>query len=327
MSIILHDFNTEKWEDIRTRYSLGAFIGGSEAPAINGTSSYGGGYSLMRRKLGLEEFPDLSGKINVQRGNTLEPIFLEEASKMLGVGISKPNYMLLNKEHPFMIANFDGVTEEAEPYIIEVKTTQSKPKIDLAKKGVVADDWLTQGDHYLQFTQFKGCPNEGKYFKGIIYVIAYHIHHEPILIEVSREERLEHMKNLLIKEKEFIDMFNDGIVPEPTGLKDDVDSVKEQYPTFGPDEREATEEEIEMRNRYKELTQVETEAKKEKSQISTILKERMGKGGHRKIRGGCFMNEYPSFNKKNLIKELEKRQLAHLVDEATGKFSKFNIMS
>ena len=164
---------------------------------------------------------------------------------MLGVGISKPNYMLLNKEHPFMIANFDGVTEEAEPYIIEVKTTQSKPKIDLAKKGVVADDWLTQGDHYLQFTQFKGCPNEGKYFKGIIYVIAYHIHHEPILIEVSREERLEHMKNLLIKEKEFIDMFNDGIVPEPTGLKDDVDSVKEQYPTFGPDEREATEEEIE----------------------------------------------------------------------------------
>ena len=327
MSIILHDFNTEKWEDIRTRYSLGAFIGGSEAPAINGTSSYGGGYSLMRRKLGLEEFPDLSGKINVQRGNTLEPIFLEEASKMLGVGISKPNYMLLNKEHPFMIANFDGVTEEAEPYIIEVKTTQSKPKIDLAKKGVVADDWLTQGDHYLQFTQFKGCPNEGKYFKGIIYVIAYHIHHEPILIEVSREERLEHMKNLLIKEKEFIDMFNDGIVPEPTGLKDDVDSVKEQYPTFGPDEREATEEEIEMRNRYKELTQVETEAKKEKSQISTILKERMGKGGHRKIRGVCFMNEYPSFSKKNLIKELEKRQLAHLVDEATGKFSKFNIMS
>ena len=87
MSIILHDFDKEEWQDIRTRYSLGAFIGGSEAPAINGTSSYGGGYSLMRRKLGLEEYPDLSGKINVQRGNTLEPIFLDEASQMLGVGI------------------------------------------------------------------------------------------------------------------------------------------------------------------------------------------------------------------------------------------------
>ena len=330
MSIILHDFDKEEWQDIRTRYSLGAFIGGSEAPAINGTSSYGGGYSLMRRKLGLEEYPDLSGKINVQRGNTLEPIFLDEASQMLGVGITKPNYMLLHEEHPFMIANFDGVTDQAESYIIEVKTTQSKPKIDLAKKGIVADDWLTQGDHYLHFTQFKGCPNEGEYFKGIIYVIAYHIHHEPILIEVTREERLEHMERLLIKEKQFIDMFNDKIIPEPTGLKDDVDSVKNQYPTkadYGPDEREATQEEQQMRDRYKELTNVETDAKKEKSQIKNILQERMGRGGHRKIAGVCFISEYPSFSKKELIKELEKRELVHLVDEATGKFSKFNIMT
>ena len=327
MSIILHDFDKEEWQDIRTRYSLGAFIGGSEAPAINGTSSYGGGYSLMRRKLGLEEYPDLSGKINVQRGNTLEPIFLDEASLMLGVGITKPNYMLLNKEHPFMIANFDGVTDQAEPYIIEVKTTQSKPKIDLAKKGIVADDWLTQGDHYLHFTQFKGCPNEGEYFKGIIYVIAYHIHHEPILIEVTREERLQHMERLLIKEKAFIDMFNDKIVPEPTGLDDDTKSIKKQYPTYGPDEREATHEEIEMRNRYKELSKTETDAKKEKAKISNILKDRMGVGNYRKIQSVCFISHGESFDKKALVEKLKKHELDHLVDESKSPYSKFSIMS
>ena len=327
MSIILHDFDKEEWQDIRTRYSLGAFIGGSEAPAINGTSSYGGGYSLMRRKLGLEEYPDLSGKINVQRGNTLEPIFLDEASQMLGVGIAKPNYMLLNKEHPFMIANFDGVTDQAEPYIIEVKTTQSKPKIDLAKKGIVADDWLTQGDHYLHFTQFKGCPNEGEYFKGIIYVIAYHIHHEPILIEVTREERLQHMERLLIKEKAFIDMFNDKIVPEPTGLDDDTKSIKKQYPTYGPDEREATHEEIEMRNRYKELSKTETDAKKEKAKISNILKDRMGVGNYRKIQSVCFISHGESFDKKALVEKLKKHELDHLVDESKSPYSKFSIMS
>tara|TARA_Y100000593_G_scaffold32321_1_gene63681 strand:+ start:3161 stop:4144 length:984 start_codon:yes stop_codon:yes gene_type:complete len=327
MSIILHDFDKEEWQDIRTRYSLGAFIGGSEAPAINGTSSYGGGYSLMRRKLGLEEYPDLSGKINVQRGNTLEPIFLDEASQMLGVGITKPNYMLLNKEHPFMIANFDGVTDQAEPYIIEVKTTQSKPKIDLAKKGIVPDDWLTQGDHYLHFTQFKGCPNEGEYFKGIIYVIAYHIHHEPILIEVTREERLQHMERLLIKEKAFIDMFNDKIVPEPTGLDDDTKSIKKQYPTYGPDEREATQEEIEMRNRYKELSKTETDAKKEKAKISNILKDRMGVGNYRKIQSVCFISHGESFDKKALVEKLKKHELDHLVDESKSPYSKFSIMS
>jgi len=327
MSIILHDFDKEEWQDIRTRYSLGAFIGGSEAPAINGTSSYGGGYSLMRRKLGLEEYPDLSDKINVQRGNTLEPIFLDEASQMLGVGITKPNYMLLNKEHPFMIANFDGVTDQAEPYIIEVKTTQSKPKIDLAKKGIVPDDWLTQGDHYLHFTQFKGCPNEGEYFKGIIYVIAYHIHHEPILIEVTREERLQHMERLLIKEKAFIDMFNDKIVPEPTGLDDDTKSIKKQYPTYGPDEREATQEEIEMRNRYKELSKTETDAKKEKAKISNILKDRMGVGNYRKIQSVCFISHGESFDKKALVEKLKKHELDHLVDESKSPYSKFSIMS
>ena len=281
----------------------------------------------MRRKLGLEEFPDLSGKINVQRGNTLEPILLDEASKLLDVGIHKPNYMLLNKEHPFMIANFDGITESEDPYIIEVKTTQSRTKIDLAKKGIVADDWLTQGDHYLHFTQWKGCPNEGQYFKGIIFVIAYHIHHDPILIEVSRNERLEHMDALLAKEKAFIDMFNEKIVPEPTGLEDDTKSIKNQYQTFGPDEREATQEEEDMRDRYKALTKVETDAKKEKSKISNILKDRLGSSNYRKIRGVCYMSENPSFNKGNLVKELEKRNLAHLVDEATGIHNRFNIMS
>ena len=327
MSIILHDFDKEEWQGIRNRYSLGAFIGGSEAPAINGTSSYGGGYSLMRRKLGLEEYPDLSGKINVQRGNTLEPIFLDEASQMLGVGITKPNYMLLHEEHPFMIANFDGVTHQAESYIIEVKTTQSKPKIDLAKKGIVADDWLTQGDHYLHFTQFKGCPNEGEYFKGIIYVIAYHIHHEPILIEVTREERLQHMERLLIKEKAFIDMFNDKIVPEPTGLDDDTKSIKKQYPTYGPDEREATHEEIEMRNRYKELSKTETDAKKEKAKISNILKDRMGVGNYRKIQSVCFISHGESFDRKALVEKLKKHELDHLVDESKSPYSKFSIMS
>lgn len=37
------------------------------------------------------------------------------------------------------------------------------------------------------------------------------------------------MERLLIKEKAFIDMFNDKIVPEPTGLEDDTKSIKKQY--------------------------------------------------------------------------------------------------
>ncbi len=326
MSIVIHDFNKEPWDEVRPRYSLGAFIGGSESPIANGTSTFGGLHSCMRRKLGLEEFPDLSDKLNVQRGLVLEPIFLDEASKMLDVGIHKPNCMLLNNDHPFMIADFDGITEEPEPFIIEVKTTQSRSKIDLAKKGIVADDWLTQGDHYLHFNQWKGCPNEGQPFKGVIFVIAHHIHHPPILIEVLREERLEHMKALLVKEQEFIDMFNEGIVPEPDGTKDSTDSINNRFPEYAEGEREGTNEEHKLHDEYKAYTKQEGMIKKEKEKIRNILKLSMGTDNIRKIRGVCHISTNPSFNKGNLVKELEKRELAHLVDEATSTTSRFNII-
>jgi len=327
MSIILHDFSKENWQEIRPRYSLGAFIGGSEAPPINGTSSYGGRHVTMLRKLGLEEYPDLSEKLNVQRGLTLEPIFLDAASKILGVGIHTPNCMLLNDDFPFMIADFDGITDEPEPFIIEVKTTQSRTKIELAKKGIVADDWLTQGDHYLHFNQWKGCPNEGHPFKGIIFVIAHHIHHPPILIEVLREEREEQMDALLTKEEAFIEMFNQGIVPEPDGLKDTTDSINNRFPEYDEGEREGTDEERRLHDEYKAYTKQEGTIKKEKEKIRNILKLSMGTGNVRKIRGVCHMSTNPSFNKGDLVKELERRKLGHLVDDATSTHSRFNIIS
>jgi len=327
MSIILHDFSKEDWQDIRPRYSLGAFLGGSEVPLVNGTSSFGGGHTLMRRKLGLDEFPDLSDKLNVQRGLTLEPIFLDEASKILGVDIHKPNCMLLNDDFPFMIADFDGITDQPESFIIEVKTTQSRTKIDLAKKGIVADDWLAQGDHYLHFNQWKGCPEEGQPFKGIIFVIAHHIHHPPILIEVLREEREEQMAKLLTKEEAFIEMFNQGIVPEPDGLKDTTDSINSRFPEYAEGEREGTDEEHRLHDEYKAYTKQEGTIKKEKEKIRNILKLSMGTGNIRKIRGVCHMSTNPSFNKGDLIKELEKRELVHLVDDATSTHSRFNIIS
>ena len=327
MSIILHDFSKENWKEIRPRYSLGAFIGGSEAPPINGTSSFGGGHSTMMRKLGLEEYPDLSEKLNVQRGLTLEPIFLDEASKILGVDIHKPNCMLLNDDFPFMIADFDGITDEPEPFIIEVKTTQSRTKIDLAKNGIVADDWLTQGDHYMHFNQWKGCPNEGHPFKGIIFVIAHHIHHPPILIEVLREEREEQMDALLTREEEFIELFNQGIVPEPDGLKDTTDSINNRFPEYDEGEREGTDEERRLHDEYKAYTKQEGTIKKEKEKIRNILKLSMGTGGIRKIRGVCHMSNNFSFKKALLVDKLKKLKLDHLVGESEESYNRFNIIS
>jgi len=186
---------------------------------------------------------------------------------------------------------------------------------------------LLKGDHYLHFKQWKGCPNEGHPFKGIIFVIAHHIHHPPILIEVLRDEREDQMAELLTKEEEFIEMFNKGIVPEPDGLKDTIESMNSRFPEYGEDEREGTEEEHELHDRYKAITKEVGAKQKEKEKIKNILKLSMGTGNVRKIRGVCHMSRNNSFKKDILVQKLKELKLAHLVDESEESYNRFNIIS
>ncbi len=263
MSIILHDFTKEDWDTIRPRYSLGPYLGGSEISSIDGTNSFTSGYTLMRRKRGLEEFPDLSDKLNVKRGHSLEPVALNEVYEMTGNNIFKPNCMLLNEEYPWAIADLDGVADNG--YIVEVKTTSSYSKIEQAKAGEIPPDYMSQGDHYLSFTQFKGCPNPGQPFGGVVYAIFHHIHQPLILLEVSREERLDNTRELMLKEAAFIELFKSEQMPEPDGHASTSKSLKAQYST-GRKTAVASDVDIDNRNIY-------TETRKEIKRLEQIQRK------------------------------------------------------
>ena len=292
MSIILHDFTTEDWPTIRPQYSLGPFVGGSETSSIRGVNSFTSGYTLLRRKRGLEEFPDLSDNLSVQRGNSLEPLVLDELAVELGTNILKPNFLLLHEEYPWAIANFDGVTDDE--WIVEVKTTSSYPMVEQAKSGEVPPSYLSQGDHYLAFTQFEGCPNPGKYFKGIVYVILHQIHQPLIILKVTREERLENTKSLMEMEKAFIDLYKNDEMPEPDGHPSTSRSLKAQYDT-GRESIPASEQHEILRKAHKHASSQIKELEKIKLQAANSLRASMGNDIQR-IAGVC------SIDKRNTLR-------------------------
>lgn len=263
MSIIIHDFTKEDWETIRPYYSLGPYLGGSEVSSIDGTNSFTSGYTLIMRKRGLEEFPDLSGKLNVQRGHSLEPIALNEVADTLNTNIFKPNCMLLSDDYPWAIADLDGVTDEG--WVIEVKTTSSYSKIEQAKAGEIPPDYMSQGDHYLAFTQFEGCPNPGQPFQGVIYAIFHHIHQPLILLQVTREERLDNIRELMLKEAAFIELFKSDRMPETDGHASTSKSLKAHYST-GRKTALASDVDLDNRNIY-------TETRKEIKRLEQIQRK------------------------------------------------------
>ncbi len=292
MSILLHDFSKEDWPTVRPKYSLGPFIGGSETGSIRGVNSFTSGYTLLRRKRGLEEFPDISGQLNVQRGNSLEPIVLDETAEILDTNIFKPNCMLLHEEYPWAIADFDGVTDDE--WIVEVKTTSSYPMIEQAKSGEVPLTYLSQGDHYLSFTQFEGCPNPGKHFKGIVYAILHQIHQPLIILKVTREERLKHIESLMLLEKAFIDLFKNDEMPEPDGHPSTSRSLKAQYDT-GRESITASDQHVILRETHKKASSQIKELEKIKLQAANSLRASMGNDVQR-IAGVC------SIDKRNTLR-------------------------
>tara|TARA_Y100001947_G_scaffold40826_1_gene33797 strand:+ start:494 stop:1378 length:885 start_codon:yes stop_codon:yes gene_type:complete len=292
MSIVLHDFATEDWPTIRPQYSLGPFIGGSETSSIDGTNSFTSGYTLLRRKRGLEEFPDLGDVLSVQRGNTLEPVVLDELAGILDTNILKPNKLLLHEDFPWAIANFDGVTDDE--WIVEVKTTSSYPMIEQAKSGEIPAQYLSQGDHYLSFTQFEGCPNPGKFFKGIVYAVLHQIHQPLIILKVTREERLDNIITLMQKESAFIDLFKNKEMPEPDGHSSTSRSLRAQYDTGRQSIPAENQHEI-LRETHKDASTKIKELEKIKTQAANQLRASMGDDIQR-IAGIC------SIDKRNILR-------------------------
>ena len=100
-------------------------IGGSDASVVCGINRY---------KSPVELWMEKTNQLSAQEageaaywGTQLEPFVRAEFTKRTGIEVNLANYILQSEEHPFMLANLDGVCEvpDVGTCIFEAKTASA----------------------------------------------------------------------------------------------------------------------------------------------------------------------------------------------------------
>lgn len=128
-------------------------IGGSDVAPLLGLSPWTSPYSLWEDKTGRSDEKPATPAI--YWGNMLEPVIRQAYADATGHIVTKPDVMYVSKEHPFMLANIDGIREDGR--LLEIKTTSSSEGWGAQGTDEIPDYYLTQVQHYLAVTGAPGC--------------------------------------------------------------------------------------------------------------------------------------------------------------------------
>ena len=149
---ILTSTNNLPYEDWLEYRKLG--IGGSDASVVCGISRYKSPVELWMEKTNQMQGHE-AGEASYW-GTILESIVRNEFTKRTGMEVKQLGQILQSVEHPFMLANLDGVCEHPDygPCIFEAKTASA----DKAGEwdDAIPDEFLLQIQHYMAVTGYKG---------------------------------------------------------------------------------------------------------------------------------------------------------------------------
>lgn len=138
----------EDWLDFRKRG-----IGGSDASVVCGLSRYKSPVELWMEKT--NQLPYQEAGEAAYWGTQLEAMVRAEFTKRTGIPVTEVKQLLQSEEHPFMLANLDGICEHPDlgPCIFEAKTASA------FKTGewddAIPDEYLLQIQHYMAVTGYK----------------------------------------------------------------------------------------------------------------------------------------------------------------------------
>lgn len=180
-------------------------IGGSDAAAILGLSKWRTPYAVWQDKTGQgAELPDSAP---LKWGRNLEPIIRQEYAEATGRTVWQPKEMLRHPQHPFMLANLDGMTEDRR--IVEIKTARSDAGWGEPGTDAVPVEYLLQVQHYMLVTGFP-VADIAVLFGGQDFR----------LYEVAADAELHAL--LVEEETRFWQSVIDNVPPEPVSVADAV---------------------------------------------------------------------------------------------------------
>ena len=129
-------------------------VGGSDASVVCGINRYKAPVELWMEKT--DQIPHQEAGEAAYWGTLLESVVRNEFTKRTGIEVIQTHQLLQSEEHPFMLANLDGVCEHPElgTCVFEAKTASA------FKAGewddAIPDEYQLQCQHYLAVTGYAG---------------------------------------------------------------------------------------------------------------------------------------------------------------------------
>ena len=128
-------------------------IGGSDASVVCGISRYKSPVELWMEKT--DQLPYQEAGEAAYWGTQLEALVRAEFTKRTGIEVCLVKQILQSVEHPFMLANLDGVCEHPDfgPCIFEAKTASAYKTGEW--DDAIPDEYMLQIQHYMAVTGYR----------------------------------------------------------------------------------------------------------------------------------------------------------------------------
>ena len=151
-AVILASTKNMPYEDWLEYRKLG--IGGSDASVVCGINRYKSPVELWMEKT--NQMPHQEAGEAAYWGTQLESLVKTDFTKRTGIEVTQTNQLLQSAEHPFMLANLDGICEHPElgTCVFEAKTATAFKSNEWENS--IPDEYRIQVQHYLSVTGYAG---------------------------------------------------------------------------------------------------------------------------------------------------------------------------
>ena len=237
-------------------------IGGSDASVVCGINRYKSPVELWMEKTG--QLPHQEAGEAAYWGTQLEPFVRAEFTKRTGIEVSRRNELLQSEEHPFMLANLDGICEvpDVGPCIFEAKTASAYKVGEW--EDAIPDEYALQLAHYMAVTGYTGA-----YIAVLIGGNTF---------KWKFIERDEELISMLIQlETDFWNHVQDGTPPPLDGSDASAKFLAERFPNSRPKSHIILPETAdELLAQYDEACEELEAVTERKQKAENLLKEMIG---------------------------------------------------
>lgn len=237
-------------------------IGGSDASVVCGISRYKSPVELWMEKT--DQIPCQEAGEAAYWGTQLEAMVRTEFSKRTRVEVKRVLQLLQSAEHPFMLANLDGVCEHPDfgTCVFEAKTASAYKAGEW--DDTIPDEYMLQIQHYMAVTGYQGA-----YIAVLIGGNTFRWRF------VARDEGL--IASLIELEADFWNHVKDGTPPPLDGSNAAARFLSEQFPNSTPQSQIVLPDTAaELLRQYEDACERLEDITQQKQQAENLLKQMMG---------------------------------------------------